>query len=139
MQNTQQRQKTILSILSNRQVNGQQELCDLLEKEGIKVTQGTLSRDLKALGVSKAPGQGYVVPAQSPRTPPGVSIVSVEFSSQVCVVKTQPGFASALAALIDRKGIPGLMGTLAGDDTILLVLREAADKISILEKIRNIL
>lgn len=137
MQNIQQRQKTILEIIASRRIYSQEELLSALSEKGIEATQATLSRDLKALMISKVPGEGYVIPDKSApksiRSPIGDGITSISFSGQMAVVKTHPGFASAIASLLDRHSLPGVMGTIAGDDTVLIILKEKTGSETVLE------
>lgn len=137
MQNIQQRRKAILEIVAAKSIPSQEELLTELEKKGIEATQATLSRDLKALKISKVPGEGYAIrdsaTPESVRSPIGDGILSVAFSGQMAVVKTHPGFASAIASLLDRNTLPGVMGTIAGDDTVLIILRKEAGSESVLD------
>ena len=128
MQSVQNRQKAVLKIIGKEQISSQEELLARLQKEGIQTTQATLSRDLKALHIIKVPGEGYQLPhnafpsASTGNTPQG--IINLEFSGQFAVIKTLSGFASAVASFIDRHPSRPIMGTLAGDDTVLLLLRQ---------------
>ena len=141
MQNIQTRHKALIQIISQETIFSQEELQEKLQLQGIKTTQATLSRDLKALRIVKVPGEGYRLPQPGARYmagPAPVSVVSLEFSGQFGVMKTQPGFASAAAVLIDHHPSRPIMGTIAGDDTVLLVLRQGAtpaQAVDILEKI----
>ena len=143
MQNIQQRQKTILEIIASRRIYSQEELLSALSEKRIEVTQATLSRDLKALMISKVPGEGYVIPdkiaPKSVRSPIGDGITSIAFSGQMAVVKTHPGFASAIASLLDRHSLPGVMGTIAGDDTVLIMIRKEADCETLLDEMATFL
>ena len=127
MQSVQNRQKAVLRIIGKEQISSQEELLARLQKEGIQTTQATLSRDLKALHIIKVPGEGYQLPhnpfpSTSGNTPQG--IINLELSGQFAVIKTLSGFASAVASFIDRHPSRPIMGTLAGDDTVLLLLRQ---------------
>ncbi len=127
MQNQQTRHKALIQIISQETVYSQEELQEKLRKQGIETTQATLSRDLKALHIMKVPGEGYRLPQPGTRFLTGTesaSIISLEFSGQMAVIKTHPGFAPAVAARIDHRPCASILGTLAGDDTILLVLRQ---------------
>lgn len=128
MQNIQQRQNAILDIIASRRIYSQEELLVALAEKGIDATQATLSRDLKSLKISKVQTEGYVLPdkptLRSVRSPIGDGILSLSFSGQLAVIKTHPGFASAIASLMDRHNLPGVMGTVAGDDTVLIILKE---------------
>jgi len=141
MQNIQARQKALLQIIRQETVYSQEELQVKLKAMGIVTTQATLSRDLKALRILKVPGEGYRLPQNNTRflTGPALTnIVSLEFSGQLAVMKTQPGFAPAVASLIDHHLSKPILGTLAGDDTVLLILRQgftSAQALDVLEKV----
>lgn len=134
------RLEAIRSIITHQAVKSQDELQKLLEQQGYAVTQATLSRDLRELGIVKSHdvergGYCYVDPRLG-RIPSlelhrgrftADAIRSVEFSGLQGVVKTYPGFAAGVAAVIDENVHSGIMGTIAGDDAILLILREGAD------------
>ena len=127
MQNIVYRQKALLEIIGSEQVFSQSQLLQKLQERGINSTQATLSRDLNALNIIKVPGVGYSIhssgstsiPASVPR-----GILSIEFSGSSAIIRTQPGFAPAIASHIDHHPSRPVMGTLAGDDTVLLVLRQ---------------
>jgi len=135
------RQARIVAILSSSEVRSQSELAALLANEGIEVTQATLSRDLEELGAVKLRGADggtgvYIVPEDgSPIR--GVAggtdrmsrllgelLVSTDASGNLAVLRTPPGAAHYLASAIDRAALPQVVGTVAGDDTILVVARE---------------
>lgn len=138
------RHARIVTILSSRRVRSQAELAAALNQEGFEVTQATLSRDLEELGAVKlrTPDGGlpsYVVPEDgAPLTarttkdaPPqrlarliDELLVSVEASANLVVLRTPPGAAHFLASAVDRAGLPDVLGTIAGDDTILVVARD---------------
>ena len=143
MQNIQIRQKALLQIIGQEAVFSQEELQMKLSQMGITTTQATLSRDLKTLRISKVQGEGYKLPPQdSPRsihTPLGQGIVSLDISGQMAVIKTHPGFAGAVASLVDRHTLPGVMGTIAGDDTVLMVLREKTDAKALMKALSPII
>lgn len=141
MDNRQLRLRTITQILNAQIIQSQEQLTRALSMQGIEVTQATLSRDLRDLraekkvlpsGITK-----YVVPA-NPEVEKKVlgldsdiarlSIRSVDFCGQFAVVKTKPGFANAVAYDIDDRGSELLLGTIAGDDTILVIPRETTTK-----------
>ncbi len=131
-----QRLIAIKQIVSEKKISSQEELLVLLNRKGYQITQATLSRDLKYLKVAKVPdlekGYRYVIPEaskikQDEELPlegfPLNRIISVEFSGQMAVMKTRPGFANSIASVIDGYGIFEVLGTIAGDDTILLINR----------------
>lgn len=141
------RQARIVDLLERQQVRSQTELAQLLATAGVSVTQGTLSRDLVEVGAVRIRGaEGhlvYAVPAEGgDRTPQlGESasfesrlarlcaevLVSAEASGNLVVLRTPPGAAQYFASAIDRVGWETILGTIAGDDTILLIGRKATD------------
>lgn len=127
-------------IISSREISSQEELLQALEKEGFEPAQGTLSRDLRQLKVAKAAGMNgkyvYVLPNNIPYGDPGSQsasemlmtsgFISLQISGNIAVIRTRPGYASCIAYDIDNHECPVILGTVAGDDTIILALREAA-------------
>ena len=136
------RHAAIVEILESRAVASQTQLGQLLFDKGVQVTQATLSRDLEELGAYKvrtAHGSSYALaPEGQPRpgTPEAVDArlgrlleelcVSAEATGPMVVVRTPPGGAQLLGAALDRAGLSEVAGTIAGDDTVLLVTRTAA-------------
>ncbi|MCU1657330.1 MAG: arginine repressor [Pseudonocardiales bacterium] len=138
------RHARIVSILNGRNVRSQAELAAALEDAGFHVTQATLSRDLDELGAVKlrTPDGGqpvYVVPEdgspiaarQADDAPPqrlarllGELLISAEASGNMVVLRTPPGASNFLASALDRAGLPEVLGTVAGDDTIVVVSRD---------------
>lgn len=134
------RRKALLEILEQNDLYSQEQLQEQLRLRGIETTQATLSRDLKALQIVKGPTGGYRLPQQ--KAVPASSlqgILSIEFAGQNAVIKTQPGYAAAVAARIDHRPCAAIMGTLAGDDTILLVLRLGFSPEEVLENLKTII
>ena len=132
---------TLRMIISSREMGSQDELLSALQAEGFKLTQATLSRDLKQLKVAKAASMNgnyvYVLPNvtmyKRVSTPnqikemmqvPGFK--SIHFSGNMGVIKTRPGYASSIAYNIENSNIPYILGTIAGDDTIFIVIRDSA-------------
>ena len=139
MKSKNNRLDAIKMIISSKEIGSQEELLQELTKEGFRLTQATLSRDLKQLKVAKAASMNgnyvYVLPNNTmyKRMTKQQSasemmmyngFVSIEFSANLAVVKTRPGYASRLAYDIDMHNCYEILGTIAGDDTILLVVRE---------------
>jgi len=133
--NKSNRQEAITEVLAAEWIGSQEDLQKALEKRGFEVTQATLSRDMKELQVARTihPGKGtrYVVQEDGGgeylyhEVPDHLDgVISVEFSGQFAVVRTLPGFANSVAYTIDRQRIEEIMGTIAGDDTILVILKE---------------
>lgn len=130
----------ISSIITKNRIGSQEELVKKLKESGIEVTQATLSRDLKALQVVKVPvGNSYRYSiGHRHKIPSGGgadSILSIDVSGSLAVIKTVPGFAGAVALTIDNNITDhNLMGTIAGDDTILMILRKASALAGILDE-----
>ena len=133
--NTKMRQQAILDILQAGPVFSQDELALRLQEHGITSTQATLSRDLKALRISKVPGEGYVVPARGRSLSADFTsgILRIQFSANLGVIRTRPGLANAVAVLIDNRMVFPVLGTIAGDDTILLILRNGSSPDDVLD------
>ena len=138
--NTKIRQQAILDIIQASPVFSQDELAARLREAGISSTQATLSRDLKALRISKVPGEGYVVPARGRSLSVDFTsgILRIQFSANLGVIRTRPGLANAVAVLIDNQMIHSILGTLAGDDTILLIIREGSTPEVILDALTSL-
>ena len=138
--NTKLRQQAILDIIQAGPVYSQDELALRLREEGISSTQATLSRDLKALRISKVPGEGYVVPARGRSLSADFTsgILRIQFSGNLGVIRTRPGLANAVAVLIDNHLVFPVLGTIAGDDTILLILREGATPDDVLDALTTL-
>ena len=134
-----QRQHRILRILEEQPVSSQAQLVQMLEGAGIVATQATVSRDLEELGAVKVriPGgaMAYAIPEHAKeRAAPddhlrrvmGEFVVEVSHSANVVVLRTPPGSAHVVASALDRSGLPDVLGTVAGDDTIILVCSEVS-------------
>jgi len=132
-----QRQHRIARLLEQQAVSSQGQLVDLLAADGVVATQATVSRDLEELGAVKVRMGGgeavYAVPElPKDRIAPedhlrrvlGDWAVEVAHSANLVVVRTPPGSAHVVASALDRAGIPGILGTVAGDDTIVVVTSE---------------
>jgi len=137
MQTKVERQIEIKGILSDYKISKQEELLTILVKKGFELTQATLSRDLKELNVgtqySKDFGCIYFLPTQNPSIITNEiselkGVISLEISENIAVFKTQAGFANSVAVIIDNKQIESIIGTLAGNDTIMVVIREKVKK-----------
>lgn len=142
------RQQLIVELLSNQTVHSQTELVDLLESRGVSATASTVSRDLDELDAERVrsangslvyalPADGLdVVPQQSRATPSQAQVklarvlrellVSVEASANLVVLHTPPGAAQFLASALDQANLAEVLGTIAGDDTILMIARDPA-------------
>lgn len=138
------RHRRIVELLSRGPVHSQAELARLLSDDGLAVTQATLSRDLDELGAVRIRDTDgslvYAVPAEggdrTPRAPgPGTNatrlariaeelLVSAEASANLVVLRTPPGAAQFFASAVDQAALPDLLGTIAGDDTVLVITRD---------------
>lgn len=134
----------IRKIIRSEYISSQEELIKRLEECGVQITQSTLSRDLKYMHVAKVPhkekGYIYILPNNSRddlviSTNISDNITDIAFSGNMCVISTKPGYASAISVPIDSKGISEILGTIAGDNTILLILRDGFDMDSLMEQL----
>jgi transcriptional regulator of arginine metabolism len=134
------RQRAILTLVATRPVHSQEELVNLLQRQGFEVTQATVSRDIRELRLSKAPIKSengdvfkYVSPGASTNYVSRLHRVMAELSTTVAsstnliVIHTAPGSAMMLASAIDEAAWPEILGTVGGDDTILIVVRLAEE------------
>ena len=141
-------------IISSQELGSQEELLKALQKEGFKLTQATLSRDLKQLKVAKAATMGgtyvYVLPNDSMykriSTPASIremmqmtGVVSIQFSGNMGVIKTRPGYASAMAWNIDNANIPSIIGSIAGNDTIFFVVKDDVPRQEVIDALSEVL
>ena len=137
MKGRNERLKAVKRAIAHRGVANQEGLLALLTRDGFEVTQATLSRDLKALRVGKvsAPDGTYVyaLPEESDRSQDDLirdfqrGYLSMESSGNLVVLKTLPGHAQATAWALDTLEMSDILGTVAGDDTILIILRQGSD------------
>ncbi|NJC72787.1 arginine repressor [Planosporangium thailandense] len=141
------RHARIDALIRQRPVRSQTELADLLAAEGIQVTQATLSRDLEELGAVKV-GGAYLIPEDGSRplrhaeqAPARLVrllrelLTGADASGNLVVLRTPPGAAQFLASALDRSGLPDVIGTIAGDDTILVVARDVMGGPALAEKL----
>ncbi len=149
MKKKRNRLQIISEILRSSVVGSQEELLKILSERNCEITQATLSRDLKQLKVAKTPlANGtykYVLPSFNKPVLPKTAehapfsygaVLSIDFSGQLAVVKTKPGYASAIAWDIDNNATDIILGTIAGDDTILLVPREGVSREEIIQMMK---
>lgn len=127
------RLEAILDIVGRVSVDNHDAMLRLLAERGFALTQATLSRDFAELRIVKVPdglgGYRYTRHAADAAPRPDASgLLSVEVSGQMAVLRTRPGYASVLAATIDEARLPSAMGTIAGDDTALVVLRAGVSR-----------
>ncbi|HEV2885254.1 MAG TPA: hypothetical protein VGW36_10370 [Pyrinomonadaceae bacterium] len=127
------RQKKLLSLIKAKPFGTQAELRDSLERAGVPATQSSLSRDLEELGIVKHHGH-YTTPKANGAAARG--LLSLDLSGDNLVVaRTEPGLASAVAVEIDGAAIEEIVGTIAGEDTIFIAVREAKAQRVVMKKI----
>lgn len=138
MGNRTERLLAIKEIIANNKISSQEELLSLLEGRGLNYTQATLSRDLKFLKVNKISDteKGYIYELPDQHISQGNEVaesyaaqgfISIQFANYLGIIKTLPGYAPSIAALIDKADPFEILGTIAGDDTILIIPQ---DKVS---------
>jgi transcriptional regulator of arginine metabolism len=146
-----QRQHTIGRILAQHEVTSQPQLVELLAETGIAATQATVSRDLDDIGAVKVRLAGgelaYAIPEYEPdrRAPEdqlrrvlGEWVAEVEHSGNLVVVRTPPGCAHVVASALDRSRLPSVLGTVAGDDTLLCIAREKTGGARLAARLRDL-
>jgi transcriptional regulator of arginine metabolism len=145
-----QRQHRIALLLEQQGVTSQSHLVELLAAEGVVATQATVSRDLEELGAVKVRMPGgdsvYAVPQFEERIAPedhlrrvfGDWVLDVAHSGDLVVVRTPPGSAHVVASAVDRAGLAGIIGTVAGDDTILVVATERVGGAKVARRLANL-
>lgn len=140
------RQSTIRNLIARKKIASQEDLQAMLKASGYEVTQATLSRDLKELKITKVhdSDSGYYYKEAEDQQIRAVNhtaivsadyIQSLEFSGQMGVLKTPPGFASVVASLIDHKSPSSVMGTVAGDDTVIIIIREGYSRAQVIDEL----
>jgi transcriptional regulator of arginine metabolism len=146
-----QRQHRITKLLESRPVTNQAQLVSLLAREGIEATQTTVSRDLEDLGAIKVrlPGGDtayalpelptqQLAPEDHLRRVLGEWVVEVAHSANLVVLRTPPGSAHVVGSALDRSGLEGVVGTVAGDDTVLVVVDEQVGGATMAEHLRDV-
>lgn len=141
------RQRRILEIVSNETIGTQKELAERLQQEGFETTQATISRDIKELLLVKVNIGGdrykYVIAQETPVTDAKLRMVlrefilSYDYSENLLILNTAPGNANTVASAIDRARWPQVIGTLAGDDTVMLVIKPTEAVKDVVEKIED--
>lgn len=145
-----QRHIKIREIISQNEIETQDELVELLEEDDYNVTQATVSRDIKELHLVKVPSlygkYKYSLPADQRFNPLEKlkrmimdAFVTIDHASHFIVLKTLPGNAQAMGALIDNLSWPEIMGTICGDDTCLIICKTESDSLEIKERFINML
>ena len=143
------RQSKIIEIIQKNEVETQDELSALLEKAGFRVTQATVSRDIRELKLTKIPTAGgrqkYAVIMDAPENLSKKyervlreGFLSMDMAQNILVIKTVSGMASAVCAAIDAMKMREIVGSIAGDDTIMCAIRTVDDTYAVMKKIRRI-
>jgi len=139
-----QRLRTVSHIICNEIIRNQDDLIQSLAEKGIYVTQATLSRDMKELRIVKKHDENnlyvYALPDETTSAVAEAAeseTLRIEFSGNLAVVKTRPGYAMAVAFEIDRHSPREIAGTIAGDDTILIIPREGYSRIQVASALAN--
>ena len=134
--NKRERQQKILSLIQASPIGTQADLRSLLERTGVPATQSSLSRDLEELGVVKQHGH-YTLPRTNGTSTHG--LLSLDHAGESLVIAhTIPGLASAVAVEIDAAAMPEIVGTIAGEDTIFIAVREAKAQRTAIKKVWNL-
>jgi transcriptional regulator of arginine metabolism len=137
MTGTQARREAIRRLISEQPVATQNDLVALLMAAGIPATQSSISRDISHLGLIKAGGR-YILPTTSDgRSSLPIRIIETSPAEALAVVKVAPGQAAALGAHLDTAGWPEIVGTVAGDDTVLIACRDRMARNAVLAKLAN--
>jgi transcriptional regulator of arginine metabolism len=147
MSNRNERLLAIRRLIGSRNISSQEALLRLLEEQGFEMTQATLSRDLKYLKVAKMPddreGYVYILPDKEQVVEESVSggpgyggLISVDFAQGMAIMRTLPGHAGSIAYTIDNLNAYEIAGTIAGDDTILLIPRDGVSRNDLLNLLR---
>ena len=144
------RHMKIREILQTQEIETQEELVEALRNAGFSVTQATVSRDIKELHLIKTPLDNgrykYSLPSEQRFNPLqrlkralGDHFVHIDFTNNLIVMKCMPGTANAVGALIDSLDWPGLMGTICGDDTILMICKTEENSRDIVDQVLSLM
>ena len=143
------RQEAILELIERYEIQKQEELIRLLTERGFTATQATVSRDIRELKLMKGTGEGgvhkYVLPNRRQNVGPKFnsslteSITKIDCAENLIVVKTYPGMAPAVASCIDTFNIHEIVGSVAGDDAVLVVVRSKEEALLLRDKLRKMI
>jgi len=139
------RQGRILELVRKNPVRSQEEFLSLLKRQEVEVTQSTLSRDIRELGLVKIRGS-YQVPGELHTSPPGEIlrrafeqfVIRTGVSGNIVMIKTSPGNAHSVGVVLDAAEWPEILGTVAGDDTVFVLLRNGSSGKKVLARIREL-
>lgn len=144
------RQAKILELIKQSVIETQEELAEALGRHGIPVTQATVSRDIKELQLNKVPaGDGRYRYALPDETPSGTwdkrrrifqeSVLGVDWSGNIILVKSLPGTAPGVGSAIDHLGVEEIIGSVAGDDTVIVIVKPVEATEEVAERIRGLM
>lgn len=146
LEDIQKRHSLIKNLITTQEVSNQTQLQKVLKQQGIKVTQATLSRDLNELGIVRIPtsnGYAYKIGASGDEATfkyhLADEIISIKHNENLVIIKTFPGRAQGVAVFVDRQDAVEILGTIAGDDTILVIPQSAKKIKKTIEQIKTIL
>ena len=144
------RHKLILELVTQRNIETQEELAQLLKEQGLKVTQATVSRDIRELNLTKVSAengkQKYIVLDNGVSTAGRMNryarllndaILSADTAKNLLILRTSPGLASAVGAAVDALGLTAAVGSLAGDDTVFCAFKEDEDAVTALQELQQ--
>ncbi len=146
-----QRQQALLRLISASEIETQEQLLEELARAGIRTTQATISRDIRELHICKVPSDrgrhhyAVVDEKESGETEERLGtifrqcVISFDFAQNIVVINTMPGLAPAAASALDGMDYPNMVGSLAGDDTAILIMRTTADAERFCRDIRAVL
>jgi transcriptional regulator of arginine metabolism len=141
-----QRRHKIVELIEEQRIQSQEQLKQLLSEAGFEATQATLSRDLRDLQVSKGPS-GYLLPGSAPAPRRGAReledalrthLLGVDRGGTIVVARTPPGHAQALAIAVDQARVRGVIGTVAGDDTVMIATRSTTQAGNVAHLLRQL-
>ena len=144
------RQAKMLELIQKNNIETQEELSDLLEKEGFQVTQATVSRDIRELKLTKVAmengRQKYAALQEQEEDLSGKysrifhdAFVSMDLAQNILVIKTVPGMAMAVAAAVDAMDLHEILGCIAGDDTIMCAIRTSEDAVKVMDRFQKMM
>ncbi|MBE5852322.1 MAG: arginine repressor [Lachnospiraceae bacterium] len=145
------RQTRIVELIGMHEIETQEELVERLRGEGYDVTQATVSRDIRELKLSKVPSetekgkQKYIVTHRVSQMSDKYirvlreGLISMDMAQNILVAKTVSGMAMAVAAAVDGLNMPEVVGTIAGDDTIMMAIRTTEDTVTVMQKINKMI
>ena len=148
MRNKRARQNRIIKIIQEKELGSQEKLLSELLRKGEKVTQTTLSRDLREIGVIKIPLEGGLYRYKiNPEDSPSIDlrfefshfVTRIDSAKNLVVIHTEPGGAQGVARAIDRANLKNVLGTLAGDDTVLVVINKTSNTSKVIKYFENAL